>query len=41
MQQFTVGARRIVLDDQGRLLVNGRMPPLEGREQAVVVALLQ
>jgi hypothetical protein len=41
MQQFTVGAGRIVLDDQGQLVVNGRVPPLEGKERVVVVALLQ
>jgi hypothetical protein len=41
MQQFTVGAERIALDAQGRLLINGRRPPLEGQECLVVVALLE
>jgi hypothetical protein len=41
MQQFTVGTGRIVLDDQGKLVVNGRVPPLVGKERVVVVALLQ
>ncbi len=41
MQQFVVGASRIVVDEWNRVLVEGRVLRLAPQEQALLVALLR